>query len=103
MATETDIAVWLATNHKDIPCMAFEVSFTLGSWYVTGEIPVQGWGAIMVEFDIDSCHKYKGFDAQHVHFKFYKDTEHSLQAIKHLPNLISNYTKKFEEFMSKEL
>ena len=97
--SEGQLALWLSENIKSSPMMWTKIWFEIGNWNMSGQIPIEGWGWIEIDFELDCRHKWKGFEAEHVNFKFDSKYSRCLRSIGKLPDLIKSRVKPLEDFL----
>lgn len=98
---ETEIAVWLTEHTKENPLCNPKIYYQLGDWNVSGHIGIDKWGILEIDFQLDSCHGFLGFERLHdVEIGFNSHTNHSIRAVEAFLNItVPKYLDKFEEFL----
>ena len=100
--TESELAIWLTEHMKENPLCGIKVFYQLGDWNISGYIPIPTWGIVEIDFQLDTCHTFKGFDRIHDSIiKFDAEKSHCYISIGKLTEIIDKYLKPFEEFLQK--
>jgi hypothetical protein len=99
---EAQIAIQLTEyDIKTNPINFMKVYWLVGNWYVEGGISIHDLGHAKIDFEIDSCHKFLGFDkTTDVEIKFSKDRSHCYRAIQSFQQRIDRELEKIEAFLS---
>ena len=99
---EAQIAIWLTEhNIKTNPITFMKVYWSMGDWYVEGSISIHELGHAKIDFMIDSCHKFVGFDkTTDVNIKFSKDKSHCYRSLQTFQKRIDRELEKVEAFLT---
>lgn len=95
--TESELAVKLVEDVANNPLSSIRVYWSIGDWSLKGELNCSV-GIIFVEFDLDVCHLYKGFDEFGVDFQPFPKP-FSMGVVGKFPSIIERAIQPLKEYL----
>lgn len=99
--TEKEIANHLIDNYKNVPLSSMKVYWHLGDWNVSGYMPIPvDNGIIEIDFVIDSCHTFFGFDEiSDIEVKFSGNKSHTYRFLSKIQGIVDKEILKLKEYI----
>lgn len=100
--TNTQLALQLIENHKQIPLNSVEVSWfaCIGEWQFTGYRKLEDWGSIKVSFTLDVREPMFGYGDHSIEFTADGKSVHSIRAMEKAGTIIRRALEPFQAYLS---
>lgn len=100
--TDTQLALLLIENHKQIPLASVEIAYyaCIEQWHFTGYRKLDGWGSIKVSFHIDVKEPMFGYDEHAIEFTADGKSVHGIRAMEQSAKIIRQALDPFQAYIS---